>query len=155
MPRRSFDEIDAFGTPTIVHFSAVLMLSAVASAPWPGLGGPALVLGLCGGAGVVYSVIVIGRARRQRGYAPVLEDWIWHCGLPLVAYATLFGAALALRWRPAASPFAFGAVALLLLFIGIHNSWDTVTYIAIERPFERERKPPAQPDDEATRADRS
>jgi hypothetical protein len=27
-----------------------------------------------------------------------------------------------------------GAAALLLLFIGIHNAWDTVTYIAIDRP---------------------
>ena len=25
-----------------------------------------------------------------------------------------------------------GAVTLLLLFIGIHNAWDTVTYIALE-----------------------
>ena len=27
--------------------------------------------------------------------------------------------------------FAIGAVALTLLFIGIHNAWDTVTYIAL------------------------
>jgi hypothetical protein len=26
-----------------------------------------------------------------------------------------------------------GATALLLLFAGIHNAWDSVTYIAIER----------------------
>lgn len=153
-PRRgTVDEIDAFGTPTVVHFSAVLTLAAIVSAPWPGLNGPALVLGLCGGAGVVYSLVVIRRARRQSGYQPVLEDWIWHCGLPLVAYTTVFAAALALRSRPVISLFTLGAVALLLLFIGIHNSWDTVTYIAIDRRFER--KPPAQPDDEATRAEPS
>ena len=37
----------AFGTPTIVHFCAVLLIAAIVSAPWPTLGGVALVLGLC------------------------------------------------------------------------------------------------------------
>jgi hypothetical protein len=41
-------------------------------------------------------------------------------------------AALALRRDPAPALFAVGAISLLLLFIGIHNAWDTVTYIAIE-----------------------
>ena len=27
--------------------------------------------------------------------------------------------------------FVVGATALLLLFIGIHNAWDTVAYIAV------------------------
>jgi hypothetical protein len=26
-----------------------------------------------------------------------------------------------------------GAAAVLLLYIGIHNAWDAVTYIAVER----------------------
>jgi hypothetical protein len=30
--------------------------------------------------------------------------------------------------NPRAALFGVGACALLLLFIGIHNSWDTVTY---------------------------
>jgi hypothetical protein len=32
-----------------------------------------------------------------------------------------------------AALFAVGSSALMLLFTGIHNSWDTVTYIAVER----------------------
>jgi hypothetical protein len=31
------------------------------------------------------------------------------------------------------SLFAIGGTALLLLFIGIHNAWDAVTYIAQQR----------------------
>lgn len=34
--------------------------------------------------------------------------------------------------------FTIGAAVLLLLFIGIHNAWDTVTYIVVERLPERE-----------------
>ena len=33
----------AFGTPTIVHFCAVLLLAAVLSAPWPGVAGAGVV----------------------------------------------------------------------------------------------------------------
>jgi len=32
--------------------------------------------------------------------------------------------------------FTVGGVALFLLFIGIHNAWDTVTYIAATRQQE-------------------
>ena len=33
--RSSEQQIEAFGTPTVVHFCGVLLLSAVMSAPWP------------------------------------------------------------------------------------------------------------------------
>ena len=35
--RSTLKEIDAFGTPTIVHFCAVLLVAAILSAPWRGL----------------------------------------------------------------------------------------------------------------------
>ena len=132
-------QIAAFGTPTVVHFCSVLLVSAILSAPWHGLSSVGLALGACGLAGVVYGVIIVRRARRQTGYRPVFEDWLWHAALPLVAYALLLGAAILLRSYPHRVLFAVGAAALLLLFIGIHNAWDTVTYIAVgglEKPKE-------------------
>ncbi|PYS00913.1 MAG: hypothetical protein DMG15_26955 [Acidobacteria bacterium] len=36
----------AFATPTIVHFGAVLLLSAVISAPWHGIAGAAILWGV-------------------------------------------------------------------------------------------------------------
>lgn len=131
--KSTITEVDAFGTPTVVHFSAVLFVSAVLSAPWPTLTGADLVVGACGLAGVVYSLLVVRRARRQKGYQPVFEDWLFHAILPLLAYGTLLGAALALVARTEVALFAIAAVALLLLSIGIHNSWDTVTYIVLDR----------------------
>ena len=126
--------IDAFGTPTVVHFCAVLLVSAILSAPWPSMAGADLALGACGVAGVAYVVLVVRRVRRQTGYRPVFEDWLWHVVLPFVAYAALLVASLTIAGHPTAALFAVGAVALLLLFIGIHNAWDTVTYVAIDRP---------------------
>ena len=131
----------AFGTPTIVHFCMVLLLSAILSAPWPGLSLPGLGLSVCGVAGAVYTLLAIRHARRQRDYMPVLEDWIWHFTLPSIAYAMLFVAAIELRRHLAPSLFVIGATALLLLFVGIHNSWDSVIYIATER----RQKPPEEP----------
>src|SRR6266550_2013005 len=57
-------EIAAFGTPTILHLCAALLLSAILSAPWDGLANARFALGVCGAAGVVYALIVTRRARR-------------------------------------------------------------------------------------------
>ena len=129
--RGSAATVDAFGTPTIVHFSAVLLLSGVLSAPWQALSSVAFVLAICGAAGVGYIAIVIRRARRQTGYQPVLEDWIWHVALPFLAYLTLLSGAFALARHATTALFVIAATTVLLLFIGIHNAWDTATFLAI------------------------
>jgi hypothetical protein len=131
--RTSTRQIDAFGTPTIVHFCAVLLVSAIMSAPWQAMSSVSLALGASGLIGVVYGVIIIKRARSQSGYRPVFEDWLWHVVLPLIAYAQLLIAAIVLGSNPRRVLFVIGASAILLLFIGIHNAWDTVTYITIGR----------------------
>jgi len=71
--------------------------------------------------------------RRQAAYRPVLEDWLWHVVFPLVSYVALVAAALVLPRNPAPLLFVVGAATVLFLFIGIHNAWDTVTYIVVER----------------------
>jgi hypothetical protein len=132
--RSSMHEVNAFGTPNVVHFCAVLLVSAILSAPWHRLSSAGLGIGLTGTAGFLYALLVIRRARRQTGYHPVPEDWLWHAALPLVSYGTLVVAALELRHHPDSSLFVIGAAAVLLLYVGIHNAWDTVTYIAVEQP---------------------
>src|SRR5207245_2423614 len=134
----STETIDAFVTPTILHFAFVLLLASIVAAPWPTLSSAAIAIGACGLVGVVYVCIVIRRTRRQSGYAPVLdapvlEDWIWHIVLPLAAYAALAAAAFALTRHPLPSLFVVGASSLLLLFAGIHNAWDTVTYVLVDQ----------------------
>jgi len=130
-------EVSAFGTPTIVHFCAVLLIGAILSMPWQAVTSAALALGACGLAGIVYVLIVMRRARRTTRYAPVLEDWLWHCTFPFVGYTALLGAALLLRRDLAHCLFVIAAAALLLLFIGIHNAWDAVTYIVIQKSDSR------------------
>jgi uncharacterized membrane protein len=86
-------------------------------------------------------MVVVRRARRQTGYRPVLEDWIWHGTLPIVAYTALTIASLLLARDTRDSLFSMAAALLLLLFIGIHNAWDTVTYLAVSQIESKERRP--------------
>jgi hypothetical protein len=123
----------AFATPTVVHFCYVLLVSALLSAPWPSLSALAVTLGVCAVAGVLYALTVLRHARRQTEYEPVLEDWIWHAALPLIGYGMLVAGALELRADPSLSLFVVAAASLLLLFVGIHNSWDGVTFIVLSR----------------------
>lgn len=118
----------AFGSPTIVHFSVALFSSALLHAPWQNINMAASCWGLVGFGGVVYTVIVVGRMRKQPVYKPQFEDWLFHSALPLIAYAILAMSAFAASSRIHDALFAVGGAVLLLLFIGIHNAWDNVAY---------------------------
>jgi hypothetical protein len=131
--------IAAFNTPSVVHFGVALLVAAILSAPWQTFAIAAVLLGLIGVGGVGYALIVLRRTRRQTDYVLVLEDWLWHVLLPLIAYTVLVVAALVLASSPVPALFAVGASVLLLLFIGIHNAWDNVTYLVTEYlPHEKE-----------------
>jgi hypothetical protein len=124
----------AFSTPSVVHFGVVLLLSAVISAPWDGIAAVAVLCGGVGLCGIVYSVVVALRMRAQKAYKPVFEDWLFYVLLPLAAYAGLAGSALAARAYTRTALFTVGAAALMLLFTGIHNAWDTVTHLVFVHP---------------------
>ena len=119
---------DAFATPTIVHFGAVLLLSAALCAPWHGIAAAAVFWGILGLIGIVYEVIVARRMRVQTVYTPVGEDWLFHALLPFIAYAALAASSFEARSHAYSALFSVATVTLLLLFIGIHNAWDAVTY---------------------------
>ena len=137
--RKSSETIGTFSTPTIVHFCTALLVTAILSAPWPALWQAGLLLGLAGIGGIIYVVIVFQRARRQTDYKPVMEDWLWHTIFPLASYTALVVAALLLPGNPTPALFGIGAVTVLLLFTGIHNAWDNVTYIVLNL-FQPENK---------------
>ena len=78
-------------------------------------------------------LIVLWLARHRLDYQPVLSDWLWYTVLPLVSYTALVVAALLLPIQPVSALFVIAAATILLLFIGIHNAWDVVTYTVFER----------------------
>lgn len=130
----------AFATPTIVHFSIALLLSALMRAPWHVIT-PAIVLwGLIGFVGVVYMAIVGIRMRKQKAYGPDFEDWVFHFLAPMFAYTVVALSAVAAFPGGSGALFGVGGPTLLLLFVGIHNTWDSVAYMVYVGNSDTQRK---------------
>ena len=130
----------AFASPSVVHFGVVLLLSAILTAPWHEVDTVATLWGFVGLCGLLYAFIVARRMRGQKAYTPEFEDWLFHLLLPATAYAALAVSALVAHSNARPALFTVGAAALLLLFIGIHNAWDAVTYYIFVRKRELDRK---------------
>jgi hypothetical protein len=133
--------IATFVTPTIIHFCAALLISAILSAPWHEHLAIQIALGACGIIGFVYSLMILSGTRCVTNYKMVLEDWAWHVVLPLVAYSAIVGTALVFARYTIVGLFMAGGSATLLVFIGIHNAWDTVTHLTLQRLKGEQEKP--------------
>ena len=124
----SGDAAAAFGTPTIVHFSCCLLIAALINVPWPDMATGADAGGAVGLMGLVYMILTVRRMHRQEAYALDWEDRIFHVVLPFIAYGLLMLSSVAAIAHARAALFGVGVTTLLLLFIGIHNAWDSVAY---------------------------
>jgi len=126
----SEDGVSTFSTPNVVHFSTALLTAAVMTAPFRSWLPVAAMVALVGAGGLVHVGRVALRTSTMTSYRADAEDWIWHVVLPGIAYAALFAGALALESHPAGALFAPAAGITLLIFVGIHNAWDVVTFLA-------------------------
>lgn len=138
-PQGSEAGIAAYSTPTVVHFCVALFISAALAVPWSSLVHVGVVLALAGLAGFAYSLQVTYTAIRQTAYEPDRGDWMWYTIFPLIAYLAILGCAVGLPARSRLALLALAAAVLLLIFIGIHNAWDVVTYIATGKLEEQAR----------------
>jgi hypothetical protein len=125
--------ISMFSTPTVMHLAAALLISAVLIAPWRSLLHAGVLTALIGLYGVAYILRVMYRTRRLSVYTADLEDWTWYTILPLLAYGAISAGAIALAAVPMQALFILAGGVVLLIFVGIRNAWDIVTYIAIVR----------------------
>ncbi|MDB5073747.1 MAG: hypothetical protein JWM87_4858 [Candidatus Eremiobacteraeota bacterium] len=157
--RANSEGIATFSTPTVVHFCVALLIAVTLSAPWRSLVPVGVLLALTGLYGVGYTLHITNRARRNDAYQPEFEDWLWYSLLPIAAYVAIVAAAIRLPAVPAGSLFALAGGTVFLVFIGIHNAWDVVTYLAVEglaKPADSTAKPSdptVQPDDVTVNVD--
>ncbi len=124
------DGIATFSTPIVVHFGAALLVSMILSAPWHLLLHPAVLVGCVGAGGLAYLSRVTNVVKRL-AYEPDFEDWTWYTVIPFLGYGALLAGAIMLLGIPVKALFVLAAGAALLIFAGIRNAWDIVTYIAI------------------------
>ena len=118
-----------FITPTIVHFTVVLAFSAFLSMPHHTALSLSVSLLIAGVLGLIYIGTIASSIRGLTStYVPVHEDWIWNVILPAIAYGIWLAAAVFIWYSAHASLYAAAAVLVLLMLIGIHNSWDIAVW---------------------------
>lgn len=125
----------AFLTPTVLHFTAVLIACLVLTVPshsWESLGGLVLTGGVIG----LGYACAVGLSMRRGGFSATIdwEDRFWYVIAPVASYLLLTGAAILLLVR---SPRGFDLLAvalLLLLLLGIRNAWDMTVWMVLRSP---------------------
>ena len=124
------DGIGGFSTPTVIHFTLALLVSAVLCAPWPRSLLPGVIVALVGVGGIAAVARATWRTRRLQNYRADMEDFLWYTVAPLIAYCIMLVAALRFIAMAQDAPFEVAGSVLFLIFIGIRNAWDVVTFLA-------------------------
>jgi len=128
-------------TPTVVHFGTVLGLSCFLSVPRQNVTSLSIGFGAAAIGLLIYTGVITSNVRRfAKNYVPVLEDWIWHVLLPAIVYCTMLAMAFLVWRQPRQSMYGIAAALTLLLFVGIHNSWDVAVSITMQKRKDEERK---------------
>jgi hypothetical protein len=128
-------------TPTVVHFATVLGLSCFVSMPHQNVMALSLGFGSTATGLLIYTAAISANMRRfSLQYVPVLEDWIWHVILPALVYGVLLAMAFLLWHEPRESMYGIGAALVLLLFVGIHNSWDVAVSVTAQNKKDEEKQ---------------
>lgn len=122
----------SFLTPTVVHFSAILiscLISLVPSLQAPSWGG---LIAAVGGVGLFYSWHAV-RNLRRRGIMlrRDLEDRFCYAIIPITTYVALIATGIVLALDPALGLDMLAVVLIALLLLGIHNAWDMTLWIVL------------------------
>jgi hypothetical protein len=122
-------------TPTVIHFTVVLTMSAAAMVPRLGVGGAAAIFGLSALVGLGKEVhSCLGMRNPMPGTEPAHWSDFWMYGvLPGVIYFALFAASVALFAGANWATYAMAALLMILLLVGIRNAWDLITWLAPRR----------------------
>ena len=133
--------LSGYITPTVVHFGTVLGLSCFVSMPHQNVIALSLGFGSTATGLLIYTGVISANLRRfSSQYVPVLEDWIWHVILPALVYGVLLAMAFFLWHEPRESMYGIAAALVLLLFVGIHNSWDVAVSVTAQNKKDEEKQ---------------
>lgn len=129
---RSAAGIQAFFTPTVAHFGAVLLVCIVLVAPipsWKVLGGLLIALGAVG---LAYSFAVWVLIGRHGLIATIdLADRAWYALSPLAGHLMIVAAAVMLLLHNARGLVVLAIAVLVLLLAGLRNAWDITSWVIL------------------------
>ncbi len=122
-------------TPTVVHFSIVLVSCLASMAPSLRSVSLGALLATGGAIGIGHSCRVSLRMRR-RGLAQRMDlaDRFCYIILPIAVYLTLAVIGIVLPGRPVFGLDMLAATLVALLLLGIRNAWDMTLWIVLNTP---------------------
>jgi hypothetical protein len=125
----------AFITPTVLHFSAVLVACLAVMVPSHDRVSLSALLLLGAGIGVAYSGNVWLQMRR-RGLSTTIDlaDHVWYVLTPVTSYLLIAAAGVVVLLRPPAALDLLAAALVLLLLLGIRNAWDMTVWMMLHAP---------------------
>lgn len=124
----------AFISPTVVHFTSVLVVAIFAVIPtheWLTLAGLLALVGLAGG---IYSANLWVQLFVRRRFDVDIVDRLFYAAIPLLGYVLLLLAAFFLLRQSEAGLDLLAAGQITLLLAGIRNAWDMMMWIVIRAP---------------------
>jgi len=113
----------AFFSPVVIHFGAILVISAIALVPSHRSSFFAALIGACALFGGGVSAFTTVQLLRNR-WTDYLQDHLSYGMLPLAGYIALMAAAWMIFTRHEASLDVLAGALLVLLIINIRNAWD-------------------------------
>ena len=127
--------IRTFLSPTVAHFTAVLIMCLLATIPaqtWAFLG---VLEALAGATGFAYSLWIWRRMIVNGLITNIdLADRFWYAMLPIMAYLLVIAAAIGILQQSVFSLNVLAMALLLLLLTGIRNAWDMTIWAIDHRP---------------------
>jgi hypothetical protein len=126
--------MQAFISPTVVHFTSVLVLALLALVPtheWLTLAGLLALVGVGGG---IYSAKLWMQLFVRRRFDVDIVDRLFYAALPSLGYLLLLLAAFFLLRQSEAGLDLLAAAQITLLLAGIRNAWDMMMWIVIRVP---------------------
>jgi lipid-A-disaccharide synthase-like uncharacterized protein len=126
--------LQAFITPTVVHFAAALFASLVIMIPthaWESLGA---LLSIGGLAGAIYSGRVLVQLIVRHRFKVDVIDRMFYAAIPLAGYLLALAAAVLMFLQAPAGGYVMAAAMLMLLLAGLRNAWDMMLWIMVRAP---------------------
>jgi hypothetical protein len=118
-----------FLSPIVLHLSTVVLGCAAVMVPGLRAIAFAILVGLGGLLGLLYSLLIVSRVRKSE---VDLEDRIWYAAVPVMAYLVMITAAILVLRQDPFGLDALAAANALFLVTGIRNAWDLTLFFAVK-----------------------
>ena len=137
--------LQAFISPTVVNFAAVLFVCIgvmIPSQTWLSLG---VMLAGGGVAGLVYAGRVWVQMFVRRSFQVDMVDRMFYATVPVLGYLLVLASGILLLLRIRWSSEVAAAALVVLMFAGVRNAWDMTTWIMMRTPTTAPLRPPDEP----------